>query len=169
MEILQIVLLRFLSAPSLWDLSMATDGHKSHVPRYYFSLKCCSAACLTVLTRALYGQRPCPLWGHQNINKWGAISQLPLLFISADVRARYLWHLWKSLEDLERWRLIDELGESSNMAQPSVSEPCLCQTAESACLPAYPPARLHIQALANLVNTEWLIWWHGAEYKCLVT
>ncbi len=30
-EIMQIVLLRFLSAPSLSDLSIATDGQKSHV------------------------------------------------------------------------------------------------------------------------------------------
>lgn len=76
-----------------------------------------------------------------------------------------------SLEDLERWRLIDELGESSNVAQPSVSEPPLCQTAEQpACLPALPslPAR-RVQALANLVNAEWLMWWHGGEYKCAVT
>lgn len=46
----------------------------------------------------------------------------------------------RGLEDLERWRLIDELGESSNMAQPSVSELRLCQTAEPACLPSHPLA-----------------------------
>lgn len=74
----------------------------------------------------------------------------------------------ESLENLERWRLIDELRESSNMAQPPVSEPRLCQTAESACL-LCSPTRLHIQALAHLVNGDWLVWWHSAVNKCVVT
>lgn len=93
-------------------------------PCYYFSLKCCSATCLTILTRALRGQK---VWSTPRApdRKQVRAPNVLLLFVSADVRTRHPRHLCRALE---RWRLTDELRDSSYVAQPSVSETRLCQS-----------------------------------------
>lgn len=90
-------------------------------PCYYFSLKCCSAA--TVLSSALQGQKVWSTPRAPDRKQVHALNVL-LLFVSADVRTRHPRHLCRALE---RWRLTDELRESSYVAQPSVSETRLCQ------------------------------------------
>lgn len=115
-------------------------------PCYYFSLKCCSAACLTILTRALQGQK---VWSTPRApdHKQVRIPSILLLFVSADVRTRHPRHLCRALE---RWRLTDELRESSYVAQPSVSETRLCQS-----LPVCSSGKTCQRRLAWCCKQEW--------------
>lgn len=114
-------------------------GRNLMFPRcYYFSLECCSAACISTLTRVLRGQRPRPLWGDRTINKWVAISQLPLLFVSTDVSVWYPRHLsepWGFGEVLiDRWALgVIKHGSSVCRWASPVPD-------SRVCLSAHPPA-----------------------------
>lgn len=119
---------------------------------YYFSLECCSAACLIVVMKAPSGQKRCELQNAPDHKQASTHSpHLSLPFGVADVGVWYLWHLQRALKSLERWRLIDELRESSNMAQLPVSECCQCQTEESVCLSVPPPA-LQVHILAECIS-----------------
>lgn len=140
MKIPQIVLLRCVSAPSLQDLSIATDGQKSHVaPMFLFQsqvLFCCLPynSDETSLRPKVLSIPRAP--DHKQMSGHFPTSPSVCQHWCESVVSRASP---KNLEGLEKWRLIDKLGES-NMAQLSISEPCLLLRAESACPPAHPHA-----------------------------